>query len=113
MARNQTEKLQLNGLLPEIQEFLDKLLNDGGMEKADPILREMMISDLSNRLDKFLFMTVAKELNEQELDTYTRLAGLDQAQALAYLKDVRPQMPQVFLKALNEFREMFLQEPRS
>jgi len=102
--------LVLTGLLPEIQQFLEQLLKDGGLEKSDPVLKEMMTEDLSDRLNKFLLMTVAKELSEQELDIFARLAGLDQAQALAYLQDVRPEMPKIILKSLDEFRNMFLQE---
>lgn len=101
----------LGPILPEIQKFLDELLDQGGMKKADPILKEMMLDDLNDRLSKFLFMTLAKELNDQELDTFVRLAEVDQAQGLSYLQDIRPQLPKFMLNALEEFRQIFLQKP--
>lgn len=113
MANNQTQALQFSGLLPEIQEFLEKLIKDAGLSKADPVLKTMMLDDLSARLDKQLFFAFAKALSEQEMENFMRLAGVDQAQALAYLKDIKPEMPQVVLEALAEFRTIFLEEEKS
>ncbi|MCL5666737.1 MAG: hypothetical protein M1383_03130 [Patescibacteria group bacterium] len=92
----------------EIQKYLEDLIVDAKLGKADPAIKEMMLNDLSERLNKYLLMAMAKALSEQELETYTALAEVDQSQALAYLHDVKPEMPKIILQALADFRQMFL-----
>lgn len=102
----------LPGILPEIQNFLGELLAKAGLEKAVPEIKAMMLSDLSERLSSQLMLTFAKHLNEKDLNTFSRLAAVDGAQAAAFVKDVCPEMPKYIGEALEEFAQVFLEEKK-
>lgn len=99
---------QIPGILPEIQDFLQDLIVEAGLGQTDPALKASMLTDLSERLNAQLALTLAKHLNEAQLETFSRLAAVDGAQAAAFLKDINPEFPKLLLDALAEFRQVFL-----
>jgi len=111
MGSLETKTILKSVLIPaELEQFLNDLIIDSGLEKTEPALKEMMLTDLTDRLNTQLSFTLAQNLNEQELETFEKLAAVDQSQAIAYLTDIKPQMQQIILDALAEFRKTFLEE---
>ncbi len=93
---------------PEIRQFLEDMLKDADAMPEAEELKEMMLSDLYTRLQAKLFLLLADKLEEDQLETYSRLSTLDPAQGNAYLDDVLPNYRQLFLQTLAEFRGVFL-----
>lgn len=93
---------------PEIRLFLEDLLKEAKIDNPDPALKEMMIEDLYERLQVRFTQVLVEHLEADDMDKYAELAEQDQAKAMDFLKLKNNNMPQYFLQAMQEFRQVFL-----
>ena len=70
---------------PEIRIFLEELLKEAKIDNPDPVLKEMMIEDLYERLQVRFTQVLVEHLEEQDLEQYAALTEEDQVKALEFL----------------------------
>lgn len=92
---------------PEIKTFLEKLLEDKKIKVSDD-LKEMMVSDLYDRLEVRFFQLIIEHLSPSELDTLSELASEGQEEVRAFLRKNIKDIDKLFAEAMEEFREAFL-----
>ena len=95
---------------PDIRLFLDDLLDEKGIFFSSPETREQMIQDLYVRLEKFILLTLAKELSPEDGNQLLQLienqAPKSTIQAFLQLKipDLNNKMANVLL----QFKSIYL-----
>lgn len=92
----------------EIRIFFEDLLKDAGVEPESPELKAMMVEDLQQRLQTRFMQILAENLSAEDLETFSTLAEQDPLQANNFLMSKVPNVPQLFLQAMAEFREIYL-----
>lgn len=90
-----------------IQIFLGQLLVDSGLNPV-PELRDQMISDLEDRLATFLLQSVGSKLSPDDLVDFSKQLEEDPTRMQEFLVSKIPNLPQVYLDAMEEFRQSFL-----
>src|SRR3954465_2866343 len=92
---------------PEIQTFLEKLLEDKKIKVSDE-LKEMMISDLYDRLEVRFYQIIIEHLSPNELDNLSEVAEGGQDEVRSFLRKNIKDIDKLFAEAMDEFREAFL-----
>lgn len=98
----------------EIKDFLKQLLKDAGQTDLPEAVEEQMIEDLNTRLEDRLILTAMENLNEKkqmELEKITSNTKDVAARAQSiesFLKDNIPEYQQVFMRALMDFRDLYI-----
>lgn len=97
--------------MPEpIRQFLETLLSDAGLEESASELKLMMMNDLFADLQNKLFLSLSQAFTEDQLETYERMAGVDQNQAMIFARETLPDLDGILNRAMAEFRQSFLNE---
>ena len=95
---------------PDIRLFLDDLLDEKGIFFSSPETREQMIQDLYVRLEKFILLTLAKELSPADGN---QLAQMIENQApestiQAFLQLKIPDLNNKMANVLLQFKSIYL-----
>jgi hypothetical protein len=95
---------------PEIHNFLDGLLQDGGIDSTDAEMKEEMIKELYVRLDSFITSVIIDNLPAENLEEFTKMneEKKPRIEIKQFLKDKMPNSDEVFAKAFMEFRNLYL-----
>ncbi len=91
----------------QIRAFLEQLLEEAGITPV-PDLKESMIDDLEDRLSVHLAQTIAVKLTPADFEEFTNISGSDPAGGQVFLQSKINNLPEVYLEALDSFRQMFL-----
>jgi hypothetical protein len=91
----------------QIRIFLEQLLAEAGITPV-PDLKESMIADLEDRLSVHLVQTIAPKLTPADFEQFTEISGSDPVDGQVFLQSKINNLPEVYLEALDSFRQMFL-----
>lgn len=97
----------------EVKVYLKSVMMEAGLDKADAILQDMMMDDLYERFQHHIILTFAKHLQDDEMETFSRLAALDYGHAITFVKEKKPEMSEILLTAMGEFRSIFLKQKQT
>lgn len=93
----------------DIREFLEGILRDAGYGEV----REEMVQDLSAQLDSSLTATTLEHMPDRHLDEFNRLVERGDSVAVnAFAQRVVPNMQQINMEAVIEFRRSYLEAVR-
>lgn len=98
-----------NSIPTDIRVFLESLLEDAGMTLTDE-LKEPMIMDLYNRLEKKMIADALEQMKPEEADEFVKLvqSNAPQDQINGYINSHIPNAKEVFVESLTDFRTYFL-----
>ena len=92
----------------EIRIFLESLLSEAKIDNPDPVLKEMMLNDLFERLQTRLIQLLVEHLDEKELEEYERLSAENPVEAFNFVYSKKSNIHELIIKAMEEFRQTFL-----
>lgn len=94
----------------EIKTFLEGLLADAGMRALDEGMKEEMVKELYARLDNFITSIIVENLPPEHLDAFIKMSEekKPREEVEGFLKEKLPNAPDVFAKALLDFRDLYL-----
>lgn len=95
---------------PEVQNFLNSIVDQADQQDMTPQLRQKMIENLAQQLDGFLIGRAIDNLSDADLEAYDALVasqpGADQVQQ--FLMQHVPQVDQVMRQAMIDFKEQYV-----
>ena len=94
-----------------IQDFLNGILKDAGMDKVDAEVKQQMMEDLKNRLEDRLFGSIIINLKEEDLTKFRKLVDgkeTNQKQVEEFINIHIPNSTEVFAQAMVTFRNDYL-----
>ena len=93
-----------------IDEFLNKILTESGMDNVSPEVRAQMFNDLKNRLEDRFLATVISVLNEEDLAQFRGIveSGGDQEKMNQFISAHVPNAQELFAQAMMSFRDTYL-----
>ncbi len=94
----------------DVRAFLESILQDANIATVDDSMRESIIQELFQRLDKFMLTTVVEALPPEKMEDFTKLvqAGKDRSELEGYLKAHIANAQEVFVRAMLAFRDLYL-----
>lgn len=107
MTANQKQQIQIPG---EIRAYLEELLEEGNIMVRDEI-KEKMLGELFIELDNYLRTKVFQYLPQDKQKEFIEFAKTNPAPEAVtdYLQKNLPDVQEIFAKAFDEFREMYLE----
>jgi len=95
---------------PNIRLFLDNLLDEKGIFFSSPETREQMIQDLYIRLEKFVLLTLAKELSPKDGDLLLQMIENQAPQSTiqAFLQLKIPNLQEELINLFLTFKSIYL-----
>ncbi len=95
---------------PEVQNFLEGLLTDSGMQFTDEAMKAEMTKELYARLDNYLTSVIIDNMPPEHLDEFIKIneAKKSREEIEGFLKEKMPNSADIFAKAFGDFREMYL-----
>lgn len=102
--------MSVSGVTPQVQLFLENLLQDAGLNFTDPEAKRAVINDLNSKLEDFLEVVVEENLSDQDLVEYFQLllSDTDKGQLEQFLQTKIPNLDMLLAGAMLEFREVYL-----
>ena len=93
-----------------IENFLEQMLVDAGMDDFTPDVKEQMIRDLGKRLEERFFAAVLQSLDENKLTQFREMleAQISQAELEKFLNDSLTNPSELFAQAMVKFRQDYL-----
>lgn len=93
-----------------IEDFLQKLLEEAGMDTASPEVREQMFKDLKLRLNDRLFGTVIANLIDEKLTEFRQITEkeISEEELQKFIDANIPNAQEVFAQAMTDFRKDYL-----
>lgn len=93
-----------------IEDFLQKLLEEAGMDTTSPEVKEQMLKDLRLRLNDRLFGTVIMNLIDEKLTEFRQMTEKEvSTEELQKFIDTNiPNAQEVFSQAMMAFRKDYL-----
>ncbi|MEK7569419.1 MAG: DUF5663 domain-containing protein [Patescibacteria group bacterium] len=92
-----------------IDEFLNKMLSEAGMDNVSPEVRSQMFADLKNRLEDRFLATVVSNLDENKLTSFREITeGGDQEKVNQFISTNFPNAQELFSQAMMSFRDTYL-----
>lgn len=93
-----------------IQDFLQSLLTDAGMDDLTPDVKAQMLQDLEARLQDRFFGALVTQLTDEELTQFRELQEKETppAQLEQYISDHLPNSADFFVQIMNQFRSDYL-----
>ena len=94
-----------------VNDFLNKMLTDAGMDNISPEVRGQMLNDLRNRLEDRFFATILSNLNEEQITAFREIIegqndGSDKMDK--FISTNIPNAAEVFSQAMMTFRDVYL-----
>lgn len=95
---------------PEIQGFLEALIDQAKMVSIDENMRQQLVAELYKRLDNFLTAKLVDHIPPENFNQFIKLnqEGKSQEEVNQFLKNTVPNAELVFANAFNEFRDLYL-----
>ena len=93
-----------------VDDFLNLLLDEGGMDTVSPEVRAQMLSDLRVRLNERLFVTAISNLSDDKVTELRKLTeGVPSGEAIEKFIDGNiPDAQEIFAGAMLTFRNDYL-----
>jgi hypothetical protein len=93
-----------------VNDFLNKMLTDAGMDTTSPEVREQMMNDLKNRLEERFFATILSNLSEEKVTELRELTekGADQDKMGQFITGNIPNADELFAQSMLSFRDTYL-----
>ncbi len=93
-----------------IEDFINQLLTDAGMDSVSPEVKAQMLTDLRARIQDKLFGTVIMQLSDDEVTLFRKLTESNpKPEVLESFIDAHiPNAPEVFAQAMLTFRNDYL-----
>lgn len=97
-------------ITPEIRVYLEGLLRDAGMTALDEQLKKDMVNELFVRLDQYLTSVIVDNLKGEDLEAFLKMSEEKKSmtEIQEYLKTKIPNVQEVFVRAFDDFRKMYL-----
>ena len=97
-------------MLTEINDFLKQLLKDAGQTGLSGEVEKQMLNDLSVRLEDRLILAAMEKLTPPQQDDLSKMAERNESPDAMriFLEKNIPNYEQVFAKAMEDFREVYL-----
>ncbi len=94
----------------EMRTYIIGLLNDASMGDMDPDLREEMIKEIFERLDKYITSVIIENLSAESVETFIKMneEKRSQAEIQKFMMENIPNATEVMTKAFVDFRELYL-----
>lgn len=95
---------------PEIQSFLENLIQDAGITPLDEAMKEEMVLEIYSRFDNFLTTTIIKNMPPEYLDGFIKLneESRPKEEIEKFMREKMPNSEKVFAKAFIDFRDIYL-----
>ncbi|MEK7140705.1 MAG: DUF5663 domain-containing protein [Patescibacteria group bacterium] len=93
-----------------VDDFLNKMLTDTGMDNVSPEVREQMFNDLKNRLEDRFLATILANLQEDQITTFREIseANGDSVKMSQFISANLPNANELFAQAMMTFRDVYL-----
>jgi hypothetical protein len=93
-----------------VNDFLEALLDEAGMDTMSVEVREQMLKDLHARLQDRFFGDVVINLSESDLTEFRTMtdSGASQEKLEKFIEEHIPNAPEVFAKSMMTFRNDYL-----
>jgi len=93
-----------------VNDFLESLLNDAGMDTMSVEVKQQMLKDLHARLQDRFFGQVIISMPEKDLTEFRKLSEnkASQEELQKFIEEHVPNAPEVFAKAMVTFRNDYL-----
>ena len=93
-----------------LEDFLNLLLDEGGMDTVAPEVRSQMHADLQKRLNERFFATMISVLPEAKVTELRELSATDTTgEAMEkFIQENIPQAQEIFSEAMITFRKDYL-----
>jgi predicted alpha/beta-fold hydrolase len=97
-------------IAPEIRNFLEQILIEGGMEDLDELIHEQMVQDLYARLIDRLFGTALIKLSEANRKAFEKMVEKKEGpeKLLKFLQEKIKDFEEVFAGAMMDFKFRYL-----
>ena len=94
----------------DVRGFLENLLEDSGLQLT-PELKEAMVGDLYQRLEKKLISDAVEKMQPDEVEAFINMIQSDSSkeELEKYISDHVPNAKEVFVQSLTDFRSYFLE----
>lgn len=93
-----------------VNDFLNLLLDEGGMDTASPEVRAQMFNDLRARLDEKIFVSILARLDDEKVSEFKKLSE-NQAAGEELEKFIEKNVPDAqdyFAEIFMKFRKDYL-----
>ena len=93
-----------------VDDFLNKVLTDGGMDNVSPEVREKMFNDLKNRLEDRFVVTVLSNLNDEQITKFREISESsgNVEEMNKFISSTIPNAEELFARAMLSFRNVYL-----
>ncbi len=93
-----------------VNDFLNKMLIDAGMDNVSPEVHDQMFNDLRNRLEDRFLATILSNLDEDKITEFREIAeaGGDSEKMGQFLATNLPNSSELFAGAMMSFRDVYL-----
>jgi|SRR3989344_4979771 len=93
-----------------VDDFLNKVLTDAGMDNVSPEVRSQMFNDLKNRLEDRFLATILANLNEDQITSFREIteSGGNQEKMNDFISANLTNAPELFAQAMMSFRDTYL-----
>ena len=93
-----------------VNDFINKMLTDAGMDNISPEVREQMSNDLKNRLEDRFFATILANLDSEDKITVFReiTESGDPEKMSQFISTNMPNADELFAQAMMTFRDVYL-----
>lgn len=106
----QQKSSQFSNIPAEIKSFLEALLADAGITTIDDETRDEMVKELYVRLDHYLTNTIIENMPRENIEEFIKMNETKKSmeEMQKFLMDKMPNAQGVFVKAFDDFRNMYL-----
>lgn len=95
---------------PEVQQFLERLLEDAGIAPENPDLRFTMLAELAARLQQQVILDLLDKLDQQKFDEFEKLMETNPSpeRIISFLKLSIPQNVEIVSQTMLDFKDTFV-----
>ena len=93
-----------------MEDFLQQLLIDAGMDGVSPEVKDQMLTDLRARLEDRLLGTIILHLSEEDLVTFNKLSddNASEEQVTKFIDEKIPDYAELAGQAMLQFKNDYL-----
>jgi hypothetical protein len=93
----------------ELEQFVDQLLLEKGVQSADPGVQAQLKEDLLSRIEDRVQAAILENLPESELETFEGKLDTESEEGIqTYLRSVIPNFDEVIAQELLDFKNIYL-----
>lgn len=95
--------------MKNIEEFVDKLIEDKGFNEQDPDIIAQMKSDLLDRVENRINAMIISKLNPEKLPDFEKVLDSDSKEEIQkFVKENIPDIEEKVAKELLDFKNIYL-----